>query len=201
MNLKAMAAVLFLAASLPSGTTQAQIYNTTFTSGTSFTPVFSQGSFTATFAGPNLSYYSETDPSVRNISAGTLSLLFNQPVVAISFDVGGLDTSWGDQITFPIVPLTPLQLAFNRSVPFQNLATLSGATLLPLDSGYGARVTFGNLGSGGGITTFLWNDTGTAGSNDWTFYDNFTFTVVPEPAATVFIALGAAAWFVRRAHR
>ncbi len=173
------------------------IYTTTFTSGTTFVPTYQAGNFSATFAGPALSYFSEyyaaDDPCIRNIGPGLLSLTFNQPVLALSFDVGGLDASWGDQVTFSMAPTSPLGATLNRNFYFtQNVPTLSGSSLIPTGSGCGARVSFDNLGGGAGTTafSFVWSDNGTAGGNDWVLYDNFSFTVVPEPSAFALVGFG-----------
>ena len=161
-------------------------FNTEFTSGGALATIYTSGSFQASFTGVSLSYFS--GDNILNIGAGTLSLTFSKPVTSISFDVGGLDpsSSWNDKIIFNQAPTlgTPENLLGGA---YAYDAVLNGTTLT--GSGGGARVTFDNLG---GITSFPWTDAGTAGGSDWTFYDNFSFTIapVPEPSTLALVALG-----------
>jgi hypothetical protein len=175
----------------------AQTFTTRFTSGGAFAPTFQAGTFSATFAGPSLSFDAGYD-SILNKGPGTLSVTFSHPVTAISFDVGGLDIGWNDKITFSMAPTSPLAPALNPSEWFLPLATLSGNSLVSMSESEGGRVTFANLGGAAGVTAFSWDDVGTAGGSDWVLYDNFSFTVVPEPATLALAGLGAAALFIFR---
>lgn len=194
-------AAVFLAVTCADGQL---LYTTTFTSGTNFVPTYQAGSFSATFAGPDLTSYAlpltADYTCIRNIGAGRLSLTFSQPVTTISFDVGGVDGMWNDGVSFDTAPT--LGPTLNRDYFFRHIfASLLGTTLFcdaPTDANGGARVSFANLGGGAGVTSFGWSDVGTAATSDWVLYDNFSFTVVPEPAALSLAVLGAAIlWMLR----
>jgi len=189
---------LFAAACLAATCAEGQeLYTTTFTSGTNFVPTYQAGSFSATFAGPDLTFFAQPltadDPCIRNIGPGSLSLTFSQPVTTISFDVGGLDGFWGDGVRFDTT--STLGPTLNRAYYFTHIfAAFSSTTLIcptTNDGSAGARITFANLGGAAGVTSFGWSDVGTAGTSDWVLYDNFSFTVVPEPAALSLAVLGA----------
>jgi hypothetical protein len=180
--------IVFIIAAGLAASVQAQlIYNTEFTSGGALATTYVSGSFSATFTGVSLSYYSGYN--ILNIGAGTLSLAFSQPVTSILFDVGGLDTSWGDKIIFSQVPaIGPAQ----TSAGYYNLNTLNlnGTTITPRGNSSGGRMTFSGLPN---VTSFVWTDAGTAGNNDWILYDNFSFTTspVPEPSTLAILAVGS----------
>ena len=171
---------------------QAQLtYDTEFTSDGGLATTYVSGDFSATFTGVALAY---SDPSIVaganifNEGAGTLSLAFSQPVTSISFDVGGLDVSWGDEIIFTQAPsIGPAQSSVTAVYGAYPL-NLNGASITPTGDGSGGRVTFSGLPN---VTLFTWTDAGIADGNDWTFYDNFSFTTsaVPEPSTLALASL------------
>ena len=127
---------------------------------------------------------SSTDPSLRNIGFANYELSFSAPIRNLSFDVGGLDTSWGDVVhSFRAdgddIPLS-LGMPLNISQGFNlHMAVWNGSQLGP-GSGEdnGARVFFGPIH----ISTLTFSSLGTSsGSNHWILFDNFAFEVVPEP--------------------
>ena len=116
-------------------------------------------------------------------------------------DVGGLDASWVDKITFSMAPSSPLGATLNRILYFTgHVPTLSGNSLIPTGSSGGARVTFTDIGGGAGATSFsfVWNDVGTAGGYDWVMYDNFSFSAIPEPSSTMLLILAGVAGILLR---
>ena len=159
-------------------------YNTEFTSNGGLATTYVNGSFSAVFTGVSLQYsgpFPVADANIVNTGPGTLSLAFSQPVTSISFDVGGLDVSWGDEIIFSQAPTIGLAQNSVYSVYGAYPLNLDGTTITPTGDSSGGRVTFSDLPD---VTYFAWTDAGTSGAYDWTFYDNFSFTpsAVPEPS-------------------
>jgi hypothetical protein len=167
-------------------------YDTEFTVDNGLSPTYASGDFSANFEGVSLQYsgpFPVDGANIFNTGPGTLSLTFSEPVTSISFDIGGLDASWGDEVIFSQVPAIGLAQSSISSVYDQNSLILSGDTIVPSGDGSGGRVTFSDLPD---VTYFAWTDAGTAGAYDFTFYDNFAFTTsdVPEPSTLVLAGLG-----------
>jgi hypothetical protein len=130
--------------------------------------------------------------NIFNTGPGILSLTFSQPVTSISFDVGGLDVSWGDEIIFPEAPIIGPAQNTVFSVYDAYPLNLNDTTITPSGDSSGGRMTFSDLPD---VTYFAWTDAGNGGAYDWTFYDNFSFTTsdVPEPST---LALAGLSCFV-----
>lgn len=163
---------------------------TTFPSGSGSTVSDTVGGVTVTFSTTgDFSQWdqqtSATDPSLRNIGFANYQLSFSTPIQSLSFDIGGLDTTWGDVIHSFLADNNPIGLTTgpptNISQGFNlHMAVWNGSQLLPgSEEDNGARVFFGSTA----ISTLKFSSSGTSsGSNHWIHYDNFSFVAVPEPA-------------------
>jgi hypothetical protein len=181
---------------------------TTFPSGSGSTVTDTVGGVTVTFSttGDFSQWDQQTsaiDPSLRNIGFANYQLSFSTPIHSLSFDIGGLDTAWGDVIYSFLADNNPIGLATgpptNISQGFNlHTAVWNGSQLLPgSEQDNGARVFFGSTV----ISTLKFSSSGTSSaSNHWILYDNFSFVAVPEPAtcSIALTACGVVAALLRR---
>jgi len=92
---------------------------------------------------------SATDPSLRNIGFANYQLNFSASIHSLSFDIGGLDTAWGDVIHSFLADSNPIGLTTgtptNISQGFNlHMAVWIGSQLLPgSEQDNGALVFFG----------------------------------------------------------
>jgi hypothetical protein len=165
----------------------APIYDWAFTSGTATNATASDGSFTATITADgsqSFSYPTSYLNSSGGNSGDALNLGFSEPIDALSFDIGSLDTTTGESVTFSTAPV----LTASTSVDWVLLgpAVLTGTTVMHGSTqATGGRVTFTGLG---GITSFTFSENWVGGHA--IYYDNFSATAIPEPAAAALLGLG-----------
>jgi hypothetical protein len=135
------------------------------------------------------------DPSLRNVGFADYVLSFSTPIQFLSFDVGGVDTSWGDRLyDFQIdgVPASLLiESPLNISQAFNlHTAVWNGSQLSPgLEQDNGARISFGSAT----ISSLTFRSSGASDqSNHWILFDNFSFLrAVPEPSTFLLLSLAA----------
>ena len=110
--------------------------------------------------------------AVGGSSGDTLTLGFSEPIDALSFDIGSLDVTTGESVTFSTAPV----LTASTGVDWVLLgpAVLSGTTVMHGSTqATGGRVTFSGLG---GITSFTFSENWVGGHA--IYYDNFSATAI-----------------------
>jgi len=181
----------------------------TFPTGSGKTLTETVGGITVTFS--TTEWFSQLDQfgvtvdrSIKNEGFANYQLSFSTPIRNLSFDIGGIDTAWGDVVHSFTVAGAPVGLTIgpstNSSQGFtRNMATWNGSQLVAgSQEDNGARVFFGPAV----LSSLAFKSSGAAsGSNHWILHDNFSFEAVPEPPATFLMTIAGCQSLICRRRR
>ena len=184
--LLSVAGVIALASVNPAS---AAVVNWTFDSydtGLTNSSTGNDGAFSSTISANRGNAFTFGDylSSVDGNSGAFLKLTFNKAITALSFDVGSLDLISNEKLVFAVTPT--LSAASGVDWTPVEMAAISGMTVThDGNNNASGRVSFTGLGD---ITSFTFTET--FGSGHVVYYDNFTATVVPVPAAVWLFGAG-----------